>query len=367
MELKQKWDLDCFYEGGSNSATLKKALENFSSELKKLGQEVQAKGDLKEAILMLQDLSLQLHEMARVISCLNAQDVTDTKAHLLQDQVTGLSAECANISVMLDEWLSSTDQTTFSSLLEESELKPIAFAIKERRHLAQEKLSAKEEAFINDLAVDGFHGWPQMWDAMIGNMTFPIGGEAFSFSQIENQIADPSREKRQAAFQSIDTTFRKKQILFAQTLNHLAGFRLAVYKKRGWKKVLKEPLEDNRMQEKTLQVMWRVINSHQDKLKAYMKCKADLLKVSELSWCDLEAPIGEVTKKVSYDEAAQFIIKHFTHFSPQMGQFAKEVLHGEWIDAEDRVNKYPGGFCVSMPVSKQSRIFMTYANTRLSV
>lgn len=367
MTLKQKWNLDCFYNGGSDSPELKETFVKTHNFLKDLDRLIQKKADLKQALKITQDISSNLREMGSFICCLNAQDTSDTKAHLLQDQITSLNAQFDNHVVRIDEWLASVDGKTFKALLQDAELKPIAFSIEERRHLAQDKLSAKEESFINDLAVDGYHGWTQMWDAQIGNMTFPFKGENLSFGQIENHMADPSRENRQAAFQSIDTAFRKHQNLFAQMLNHLAGFRLAVYRKRGWASVLKEPMADNRMQEATLNAMWNAIHPYRDKLKAYLQCKADLLHLPQIHWCDLEAPLGEVTKKISYDEASAFIIKHFNQFSPQMGAFATEVLHGTWVDAENRPKKRPGGFCVGMPITQQSRIFMTYADTMTNV
>jgi pepF/M3 family oligoendopeptidase len=359
MKLSQKWDLDCFLKGRSPQ----QALETLRLQLEELDKDIRAKVDIKKAILTLQDLSQHYHELSRLITCLNAQDVTDSKAHFLQDQVTGIGAQFANTAVLLDEWLTALNDQTFHSLLQEDEILPIAFGVSEKRRLAKEKLPAKEEAFINDFAVDGFHGWPQMWDAVIGNMTFSLDGKKLSFSQIENEMADPNRKKRQAAFQSIDGAFREKMPLFAQILNHLAGFRLAIYEKRGWNQVLKEPLEDNRMQAETLQAMWNAIERHREKLKAYMKCKAGLLGISQLDWCDLEAPLGEIKQKISFEDAAAFIIKHFNRFSPKMGAFAKDVLQSKWIDAEDRKNKYPGGFCVNFPVSQVSRIFMTYAET----
>ncbi|WP_420421562.1 M3 family oligoendopeptidase [Simkania sp.] len=359
MKLSQTWDLDCF----SKESSPKQVLETLQAQIEELDKVIEAKADIKKAILTLQNLSQHYHELSRLIVCLNAQDVTDSEAHFLQDQVTVLGAQFANTAALLDEWLKTLDDQTFHALLEEDEISPIAFGVSEKRRLAKEKLPAKEEAFINDFAVDGFHGWPQMWDAVIGNMTFPFEEKKLSFSQIENEMADPNREKRQAAFKSIDAAFREKQLLFAQTLNHLAGFRLAIYEKRGWDEVLKEPLEDNRMHAKTLHAMWSAIEKHREKLKAYMKCKADLLGLSQLEWYDLEAPIGEVKQKISFEDAAAFIIKHFNRFSPKMGAFAQDVLEDQWIDAEDRKNKYPGGFCVGFPVSKQSRIFMTYAET----
>ena len=48
----------------------------------------------------------------------------------------------------------------------------------------------------------------------------------------------------------------------SKTLNHLSGFRLNVYKKRGWEDVLKEPLAINRMKNETLETMWAVISEN---------------------------------------------------------------------------------------------------------
>ena len=56
-------------------------------------------------------------------------------------------------------------------------------------------------------------------------------------------------------------------------------------------------------------------------------------------------------------------MKHFHRVSPKMAQFAKAALEGGWVEAEDRKNKQPGGFCTSFPKSRQTRIFMTYAGT----
>ena len=39
----------------------------------------------------------------------------------------------------------------------------------------------------------------------------------------------------------LEQAWTDKEEFFAKTLNHMAGFRLAVYKKRGWDSILKEP------------------------------------------------------------------------------------------------------------------------------
>jgi oligoendopeptidase F len=44
-----------------------------------------------------------------------------------------------------------------------------------------------------------------------------------------------------------------------------------------------------------------------------------------------------------------------------MGEFARRAIDSRWIEAEDRTGKADGGYCTSLPLIKQSRIFMTFS------
>src|SRR5690606_13182387 len=131
--------------------------------------------------------------------------------------------------------------------------------------------------------------------------------------------------------------------------------------------VLKEPLAINRMSDQTLQVMWDVIERNKPIFVTYLQRKAQLLGVEQLSWHDVDAPIGAATKPYPYDEAAGLIMEQFRRFSPKMADFAQKAFEENWIEAEDRPGKRPGGFCTSFPLSRQTRIFMTYADTASNV
>lgn len=153
----------------------------------------------------------------------------------------------------------------------------------------------------------------------------------------------------------------------ADTLNHLAGFRLKLYKGRGWEDVLKEPLGINRMSHTTLDVMWDVITKSKPALVSYLQRKAKLLGMDALAWVDVEAPVGKSSGKIPYDQAAKDIVTQFRKFSPKLADFAEHAFDNNWIEVEDRPAKRPGGFCVSFPESKESRIFMTYSGTPSNV
>jgi oligoendopeptidase F len=46
-----------------------------------------------------------------------------------------------------------------------------------------------------------------------------------------------------------------------------------------------------------------------------------------------------------------------------MATFSERAFAEGWIEVEDRQGKRPGGFCTSLPLSEQTRIFMTFSGT----
>src|SRR5699024_8943809 len=129
------------------------------------------------------------------------------------------------------------------------------------------------------------------------------------------------RKVRETVFTALEKAWEEQSDLFGQTLNHLAGFRLETYKHRNWNEVLKEPLTINRMKQETLDVMWKTISENKQPFADFLQKKADLLNLDKLSMFDVEAPLTETVKKLSYTDGANFIIDHFREFSPKMADF----------------------------------------------
>ncbi|GJM76882.1 hypothetical protein HMSSN036_90980 [Paenibacillus macerans] len=183
------------------------------------------------------------------------------------------------------------------------------------------------------------------------------GGEVkmLSVGQAANKLDDPDRGVRERVFASWEEAWSNSADYCADTLNRLAGFRLKLYDKRGWDDILKEPLAINRMSGATLDAMWRVIEENKPKFVAYLERKAKLLGLDKLNWADVDAPLGKVTEEITYDQAAQDIVKQFGGLV-RIGRICGRSVRKRWIEAEDRSGKRPGGFCTALPVSKQTRI-----------
>jgi oligoendopeptidase F len=377
---QQTWDLDVFFEGGSNSPQFAAHLEGLQTELDNFSTLVQdfsipTSSNEKEALSSIIDafvvVGKKIRQAGAFVSCLQAQDTTDKKANALRGKVTQVSAAFQTVLTTFDQKLVSIEQPVFEALLNEEPFQEISYVLNERRNRAKEKLSTEQESLINSLGIDGYHAWGQFYDTIVGKLKIPFeeNGEVkeLSAGQAHNKFSNKDRHVRKTVFESWEKAWGEQSDYFAASLNHLAGFRLNVYKQRNWDEVLKEPLDINRMSKQTLDTMWKVISDNKAPFVEYLNRKAKILGLEKLSWFDLDAPISKTESTVSYQEGAEFILEQFGQFGPELTEFTKKAFEDRWIEAEDRDGKRPGGFCTSFPESDQSRIFMTYSGTPSNV
>ncbi|MCC3356638.1 M3 family oligoendopeptidase [Bacillus sp. REN16] len=377
---EQKWDLDVFFEGGSSSHVFHSFLETLKKELTEFSElvhqfQVPTNAKEKEGLLHIlddfQSSFKKLRQAGAFVSCLTAQDTTDRGASLLQGKITQLSSEFQSILTAFDQKLVAVEQSVWDELLSVEPLNELSYVLEERRTRAKEKLSLEQENLINALGVDGYHAWGQLYNMVVGNIKVPFdeNGETnqLSVGQAFNKFSSSDRNVRQSMFTQWEKAWDAHSDYIGETLNHLGGFRLNVYKARGWENVLDEPLDINRMSKETLETMWTVITENKAPFVEYLNRKAKLLDLNRLSWYDLDAPVGQTESKVSYQEGAEFILEQFGKFGSSLTEFTQKAFNDSWIEAEDRPGKRPGGFCTSFPESDQSRIFMTFSGTPSNV
>jgi oligoendopeptidase F len=359
--LTQKWELESLFKGGSSSEKLEQELKYIKDVLRQIESKMDS---FQITILEIQGAAKRLHEIESFIHCLCAQDENDGKALEKSAQISVLNATLISLVAKFEEKLLGLTAEEFDELIQKSSLKELTFILREHLSLAKEKLPSHQEELINDLSIDGYHAWSKLYSIVVSKMRISTGANKYlSVGQAENELSSPNREIRENVFKHWENGWMQNEEIFAHILNHLGGFRLKIYENRKYKDVLHEPLIFNRMQEKTLETMWRVVEQSKDLFITYLERKARLLGLEKLAWCDIEAPLGSSVNKVSFDQAAEIIIEYFSSFSSKMASFAKSAFELGWIEAEDRIGKRPGGFCTHFPVSGQSRIFMTFGGT----
>ncbi|BCA84727.1 oligoendopeptidase F [Enterococcus saigonensis] len=369
------WDLDSIFPGGSQSKELTARMELLEDQLKEYQTRVKQNDittNLAELLNLREKIANGFSQCSSFLNALMSADVTDVDAKIRYGKLTSLSPIFQLSETILAKKFTEINDSDWAKLLESDSLKPVAFRLSEIRRDGNELLSEEAENIINTLSLDGLNAWSQHYDTLVATIEIPFtdktgnvqklsAGQAFN-----KMMGDPDKEVRATLFANWEKVWREKAELFADTLNHLDGFRLSTYKLHGVSDYLKQPLEYNRMSKATLNAMWSTIQKNKQPIVDFLTRKAQLFGKEKMEWQDQDAPIildGMKERTFSYDEAAVFILDNFRKFSPKMADFAQMAFEKSWIEAEDRPGKRPGGYCTELPETKESRIFMTYSNS----
>lgn len=382
MTYSETWDLESIFPGGSQSPKLAEKLTILKSQILDYSTAVatwNVENDKPTfstftSLIHQQDvISDGIGQTFSFISCIQAADTEDRKAPTIQAAIQELSTQFETTSGVFSKKVSKVDDATWELISQTPVMKEhgVAFNLNERRRDGKELLSDREEEIINQLSLDGLNAWSANYDTIVGLMTIPFEENGkktdLSVGQAFNRMmSSPDKATRDALFTSWESTWEKQAPLFANTLNHLDGFRLTNYRLHDTTDFLKAPLEYNRMSKATLDSMWSAVANNKQPFVDFLTRKANLFGTEKMAWQDQDAPIlldGYEERRFTFDEAADFIVENFQKFSPKMAEFAKMAFENRWIEAEDRPGKRPGGFCTGFPELGESRIFMTFGGS----
>src|SRR5690625_3955363 len=373
-------DLENIFPGGSNSKELKEKLRLIEEEIRAeetlLNEWDSTKYQTAEAlkaILNKQEvIGKSLGQSGTFVQMWHDAYMDDEYASVMMGRVMELFGENQKLANKFTKKLVAIPENEWETMLEDEILNETAFALNEIRDQGQRLLSEAEEKLIADLNKDGLAAWSNLYDTVVSIMTIPFtdaDGETteLSVGQAMNRMyADPDPKIRKQIFENWDAAWTKKAPIFADTLNHLAGYRLTLQQAHQREDHLDEPLEYNRMSKETLDAMWSAVAQNKQPFIDLLNQKANLFGMEKLGWQDVDAPValGDVEPtRMTYDEACDFVIEHFESFGPKLTEFTKHALKNRWVEAEDRPNKRPGGYCTSLPEFEESRIFMTFTGS----
>lgn len=368
------WDLDSIFPGGSKSEEFKTFRKQTKTKIDsaKVLADALPKNITPDSLAVwvefvekLQECELDISLVLSFASCLGSQNVGDSLADSIYSEGLEHYSEWEKLKADLESLAIKQNDEDWALLTSDPKINEVKFYLDELRDVARSKMPIEQEKLALDLSVNGYHSWYQLYEKMSGELRVEYQengkSETLSLGQLATKFASPDRAVRQQAFEKMTEAWKSRTSLASMALNYMSGFRLSLYKNRNWKSYMYEPLLHTRMQEKTLDTMWSVIEKNISRLQPYINSKKKLLNIDKFSWYDEFAPCGKADKLIPYAEAADFIVEKTRIFSDDLADFCRMAIDKRWIEAEDRAGKRGGGFCTDMGPHKQSRIFMTYA------
>ena len=255
--------------------------------------------------------------------------------------------------------------------------------IEETKH----QMTAAEENLASDMTRTGGSAWGQLQEQIISNLHDQNGK---TFNELRNDAFSSDANLRKNSWQTEKSLLEQNQIALAASLNNLKGETVTLNKRRHWENALDRSRASSRIQKATLDAL---ISSIEDSLpiwREYFKAKALLLRKTKatasktagspghegIAFYDLFAPLefpqeknsgndsaSLLSKKWSFDQARDYVLKEYKSFSQDMYAFAKNAFDSGWIDAQIRSGKVGGAYDEDFPKGHQSRILTNFTGT----
>jgi pepF/M3 family oligoendopeptidase len=302
------------------------------------------------------------------LECLLGADSANEPA---QATASALSQHLVRLSVLetrLVAWLGSLD---VDSLTTHSRVARVhAYLLRRTRVQLAHLMPPAEEALAAELGATGAAAWANLYQTLSAQLhvSFERNGVAqeLPMSTATNLGFEADREVRRAAHAARNAVWQAHALPLAAALNAIKGELIGLSRRRGWASALDAAVFDNNIDRPTLDAMLDAVDEALPHFRRYLCAKARALDVPVLAGYDLFAPIGAPGPSWTFDAAATFIRDQFGAFSPNLQELAERAFREGWIDAEPRLGKAGGAFCLHVGHG-ESRVLVNYTPTFKSV
>jgi len=292
-------------------------------------------------------------------------DSYDTAAAKENSQLEMLGTRRQQLEVRLKGWLGSLAPRLPALLKLRPELQShrffLEFTAAQSRYLMSEPL----EALAAELCLDAGTAFGRLQGNITSQLKVPFERDGVTtelpIAMVRNLSFDPDPVIRERAYHVEQKGWESIRTTVAACMNGVKGTSLTLAKRRGRPGVLEVALDQNRIDRETLDALLGAIREFFPVFRGYLRAKANKLgRGNQLPWWDLFAPVGSAERRFTWTEARAFIVAKFSSFSSALGQFAARAFDEEWIDAEPRVGKRGGAYCMPVPGVEESRVLANF-------
>lgn len=321
-------------------------------------------GKMEKYVEYSRDLSSLFSKLFSFASLTTAVDAKNEKAHQYHDKLSVKYSDLTKPDVQFQSFMKNIDN--LDEIINSSELlKEHKFYLKQIKDRTKYMLSEKEEVLISKMSNTGSSAWSNLQNMVSSTLLVDINidGEdkQLPLPAVRNLAYDKDPTMRKAGYEAELKAYKKIEESSAAALNGIKGEVITISELRGYNSPLEETLVKSRMDEETLNAMLTAMREFLPVFHRYYRKKAELLGYENgLPFYEMFAPMGEVNRTFTYDEAMEYVIKNFRTFSDRLADFVQNAYENNWLDVEPREGKRGGAFCSNLHPIKESRILANF-------
>ncbi|MDR0137652.1 oligoendopeptidase F [Metabacillus idriensis] len=367
------WNLEDLFESQQNWESELTSIERDASQIRKYkGTLGDGADSLLKCLLAEENLAKKLVRAGSYISLQQSADGTNSEHQGNYSRFAAiLSKANADLSFIESELLSLPDGTIDAYMKVQSGLEAFSRKLNDLLQSKAHQLSEETEEVL--AALGEVHGSPYRiyQTSKSADMDFEAiedeNGNVLpnSFALYEDRYEfTPNTFVRRKAYESFTETLKKYKNTFASAYATEVKKQITLSRLRKYDSVtdmlLKPQFVTKEMYHNQLDIIQNELAPH---MRRFAALKKRVLKLEEMHFCDLKAPLDtEFNPKTTYAEAGNVIVEALEVMGPEYLQIMKKALADRWVDLADNVGKSTGAFC-SSPYGVHPYILITWQDT----
>lgn len=353
VENKFKWNLTELYPSDEAFETALSEAGGYPEKISRFSGKLAESAEELLGYLKLDDeMTLKVTDLIHYSNRKSDEDTRVSKYSGYVERTESLLVAINSAAAFaVPEILSIEDEKLEKFYEEKPELGHYKLAISRIRSRKEHILSPEEERII---AMTGeMKNGPMTIFAMLDNadIKFP---DATDKDGNKRQVTHGSyiplmqsedRALRKSAFESLYGTYTGFENTYTAVLSaHIKALAFNA-NVRKYENTLEAALDSTEVPSSVYYSLIDAVHANMDKMYRYVKLRKKLLKVDELHYYDLYAPmVSEAEMKITYDEAKEMVMEAVRPLGEEYCSIMKQGLESGWIDVYENEGKTSGAY-----------------------
>jgi len=307
-----------------------------------------------EALLSYEALQRQALKPYHYAYLLFAADSEPEGHKRLLSRVREVLSQVTETTLFFDLEVLRIDDEKMKSFLEDPIVSRFSHFLKNIRVAAPYALSEEVEQVIKRKDLSGKDAFVQLFDETSSSLKyrFKMPGETtesdVTGEELLSLLYQPDRQMRADAFTLFLNTHAEKEQVLTSCFNNLLLDHGREAELRGYPELMTPTHLSSETKPEMVAQMMAVTEQNYGLAQRYFDIKRRLLDLDHLKNTDLYAPVAEIQKEYSYDDACRLVLASFEGFSKELADEAARIMQGGHVDVVPRPGKSGGAFCMGM-------------------
>jgi len=291
---------------------------------------------------------------------LHSQNTQDPAAGRLLARVREAAAERGAHGVFFQLELAQTSDEQAKKLYGHSESSPYRHTIEEARKFRPHQLSEPEERVLTDFSPVGNSAWTRLFGELCSAIRVELDGQELPLEQALTRLREPDRAVRLKANAAITAALGQDARTRAYVFNVILQEKAIDDRLRKFPSWISSRNLSNETSDEAVQALVDAVTGRYDVCVRYYRVKKKLLNVGELHEWDRYAPVGEVSRSLTWEDAKELVLGSYRRFSARAGDLVEEFFKKSWIDAPSVLGKAGGAYCMGVTPSHHPYVMLNF-------